>query len=63
LLLLPNGELGFTDFFQQVNMIMMILHKKIGQNLVHGFRENPKMVVGEGGLFLKNHEVFSLAIM
>jgi hypothetical protein len=45
-------------FGQQVNIIIMLLHKKFGQNPVHGFREKPKMVVGDGGSFLENREVF-----
>jgi hypothetical protein len=44
--------------FHKVNIIIMLLIKKFEQNLVHEFREKPKMVVGDGGSFIENLELF-----
>jgi hypothetical protein len=49
-------------FCQQVNNIIMLLHKKFEQNPIHGSREKPKMVVGDGGSFLKNVNHFDLKL-
>jgi hypothetical protein len=46
------------NFGQQLNIIMMLLLEKFGKNPVHGSRENSKMVVDDGGSFLKNSEAF-----
>ena len=44
--------------FYKVNIIIILLHKKIELNPKHKFWENPKMNVDYGGLFLKNREEF-----
>jgi hypothetical protein len=38
--------------------MVMILQKIFGLNSTHGFRENPKMVLDDGGSLLTNYESF-----
>lgn len=45
-------------FLQRVTIIILHLHKTFEINLTHVSQENPKIIVGENSLFLKNHEAF-----
>jgi hypothetical protein len=40
---LPNGELGWADFFQKINETMILLHTKFGKNPVRIFQDMMKM--------------------
>jgi hypothetical protein len=44
------------DFCQQVNKVIILLHKTFEQNQFT--REKPKMVVVDVGSFLENREAF-----
>jgi len=46
------------NFSHKFNIIMKLLLEQFWKNPVHGSRENLKMVLNDGGSFLKNSEAF-----
>lgn len=51
-------NLNGLKFLKKFNIIIIHLRKKIEPNIIHIFRENPKMAIGGRSSFLENCDIF-----